>query len=106
MPEYTLAPDAVTDLRKIGRYTTKQWSQRQAERYRARLARCFAAIAAGRAQSTHPIPHRPDLRSTRCEHHYIFSRHREGEPPLIVAVLHENMDLPSRLKARLAGPPS
>ena len=41
------------------------------------------------------------LRVIRCEHHYVFYCLRKGQCPLIIAVLHENMDLLSRLRARL-----
>ena len=44
---------------------------------------------------------RDDVQSSRCEHHYVFSIHKEDENPVIVAVLHENMDLINRLNERL-----
>ena len=36
-----------------------------------------------------------------CEHHYAFALPREGAPALIVAILHERMDLMTRLAERL-----
>lgn len=101
MSEYRLTPDAQDDLKEIARYTHLNHGAAQVERYRKALKRGFRALAQGTAWTTHPIPHRPEVHSQRCEHHYIFSVLEEGVPPTIVAVLHENMDLPSRLRDRL-----
>lgn len=101
MPEYELTPGAEDDLREIGVYTATTWGVAQARIYKAALLRAFDAIARDRAQTKYPIPHRPDVRSCRCEHHYIFSIHEEDAKPVIVAILHEEMDLMNRLRGRL-----
>ncbi len=38
---------------------------------------------------------------SRCEHHYVFFMTRDDACPLILAVLHENMDLIARISERL-----
>jgi len=38
----------------------------------------------------------------RIEHHYVFCLLRDKDPPLIVAILHERMDLIQRLGDRLS----
>ena len=43
----------------------------------------------------------PKLLMAHCEHHYAFALPREGAPALIVAILHERMDLMTRLAERL-----
>ncbi len=43
----------------------------------------------------------PGLRMMRCEHHYIFCLPRPETPALIVAILHERMDLIARIAGRL-----
>lgn len=101
MAEYELTPDAENDLREIARYTTRTWGVAQTRRYKAALVRGFTGIAQETVHSRQPLPHRPDVRSCRCEHHYVFSIHEEDEKPVIVAVLHENMDLIERLRERL-----
>ena len=101
MADYELTPDAENDLREIARYTTRTWGIVQARRYKADLLRGFKSIAKGSVLSRQPLPHRPDVQSCRCEHHYIFSIHDKGTKPVIVAVLHENMDLIERLRERL-----
>jgi len=44
----------------------------------------------------------PGLWMARCEHHYAFCLKRDIDPPLIVAILHERMDLIQRLGDRLS----
>jgi hypothetical protein len=45
----------------------------------------------------------PALRMARCQHHYVFCLPQEDAPALIVAILHERMDLMKRLADRLNG---
>ncbi len=86
----------------IARYTIRTWGEAQAKRYEAKLQAAFEAIGKGEASKKEILKgERPDLRVTRCEHHYIFWSLRRNRPPLIVAVLHENMKLMARLRARL-----
>ncbi len=101
MAEYRLAPEADADLLSIARYTIETWGDEQAKLYESRLQRCFEAIACGEVRGRKLIRNRPELWVSRCEHHYIFYRLQRGRPPLIVAVLHESMDLMQRLRDRL-----
>jgi toxin ParE1/3/4 len=43
----------------------------------------------------------PALRMAQCQHHYVFCLLRENTTALIVAILHERMDLIARLSNRL-----
>lgn len=43
----------------------------------------------------------PELRMAHCERHYLFCLPRSDAPALIVAILHERMDLIVRLAGRL-----
>ena len=45
--------------------------------------------------------HHPGLRMCRREHHYIFGLPRPDAPTLIIAILHERMDLIARAAGRL-----
>ena len=45
----------------------------------------------------------PGLRMASCGKHYIFCMPQTGAPSIILAVLHELMDLMTRLKGRLRG---
>ena len=101
MPDYKLTPDAEADLLQIAIYTIETWGIEQAGRYEAAIVDCLAAIAHGTARSKRPMPHRPELLVTRCQHHLVFWLQEENTAPLIVAVLHEKMDLLQRLRDRL-----
>jgi toxin ParE1/3/4 len=102
MLPYELTPAAEADLRDIVRYTLRQWGERQARRYVCLLEAGLRTIAEGRAVSRTFSERYPQVRVTRCEHHYVFYLHPEGQKPRILAVLHENMDLLARLEDRLS----
>lgn len=59
------------------------------------------AVATGRGIFRDLDALHPGLRMIRCERHYIFCLMRENGPALIVALLHERMDLMMRLTERL-----
>lgn len=101
MPKYRLTPGAEKDLGEIARYTLRTWGEAQMRRYEAALIACFEALADRRADARWPLPHRPELRQVRCQHHYVFAIDHPQEPVTIVAVLHETMDLVTRLRDRL-----
>ena len=46
-----------------------------------------------------PLSTQPLLRVVRCEHHYVF--YLKKKTPVIIAVLHEKMDVMQRLAGRL-----
>ncbi|HWH69324.1 MAG TPA: type II toxin-antitoxin system RelE/ParE family toxin [Candidatus Sulfotelmatobacter sp.] len=101
MPNYELVQAAEADLQDIARYTIAKWGFEQAARYGAILDTHFEAIGSGKARTHIFLQHRPELRVSRIEHHYVFHLNREKQCPIILAVFHENMDLMSRLRARL-----
>lgn len=101
MVEYRLTPGAESDLWEVARYTLQTWGEAQQRRYEAGLIKCFATLADGSASARHPFPHRQDVLQIRCQHHYVFAVDTPGEPVTIVAVLHENMDLMTRLLDRV-----
>ena len=101
MPAYELAEGADADLLAIASYTISMWGIEQAHRYEALLENHFKAIGRQKARTRIFLKHRPELLVSRLEHHYVFHIVREKQCPLILAVLHENMDLMNRLRARL-----
>ena len=103
MAAYELTLDAEHDLLDIAIYTVETWGLAQADRYEAALVQHFDGLGRGEVRTSTPIPHRPELRASRCLHHYVFSLHEEKATPLILAVLHEKMDLMTRLRERLDG---
>ncbi len=101
MKGYRLAPAAAQDLLEIAAYTIRTWGNEQAERYERALVDHFMALARGDVPTKAPIRGRPELIVSRCEHHYVFAVLQEGDSLLILAVLHEKMDLMTRLRRRL-----
>jgi plasmid stabilization system protein ParE len=101
MSGYELSLDAEADLGAIAAYTLRTWGVEQTLRYELALTTCIESLASGDAVTSTPIPHRPELRAVRCGHHYVFALRRSDGPILILAVLHESMDLLVRLRSRL-----
>ncbi|MDP2177642.1 MAG: type II toxin-antitoxin system RelE/ParE family toxin [Methylicorpusculum sp.] len=95
---------AINDLSDIASYTADTWGREQAFSYAGLLHGRFIEIAEGRIFSKVPFSKYPNVRVCRCEHHYIFFiRPQESPKPVILAVLHERMNLLERLKDRLRG---
>lgn len=94
--------EAIKDLSDIASYTAETWGREQAFRYAELLNGRFKEIAKGQLFSKAAFSKYPNVRVCRCEHHYIFFMCPQGSlNPVILAVLHERMDLLARLKERL-----
>jgi plasmid stabilization system protein ParE len=100
-PAYVLTDAAETDLRAIIRYTRKRWGDDQVRRYLRELETCITRLAKAEGVYSDTSEIHPDLRMSHCEHHYVFCLPRVDGPALIVAILHERMDLMARIADRL-----
>jgi plasmid stabilization system protein ParE len=98
---YILTAEAESDLRSVIRYTRARWSAAQVRRYVSALERGIANLAEGKVPFKDMSALYPALRMARCQHHYVFCLPQEDAPALIVAILHERMDLMERLADRL-----
>lgn len=101
MTPYELTPAAEADLREIARSTLRQWGAEQQRRYARLLETCFCGIADGSTRSKAFSARYPQVQVTRCEHHDVFFLYPAGQKPLIIAVLHERMDMLTRIGERL-----
>lgn len=101
MTAFVLTAAAEADMRQIIRYTRKEWGDAQVRRYIAKLEQGIGRLAVGQGAFKDMSTLYPSLRMARCEHHYVFCLPREDAPALIVAILHERMDLMTRLADRL-----
>ena len=99
MQSYDLTLAAETDLRDIWRYTYKKWGLEQAEKYFDQIEACCEAVGDRRARSKTLARLQEGVHIHRCEHHFIVWL--IGNRPIIIAILHERMDLMRRLKDRL-----
>ena len=77
------------------------WRVLTRESYLRKLEEGFARITKNPAAHKHPLPSYPGVRSIHCEHHYIFFLNTDK--PIILAILHEKMDLMLRLNKILSG---
>jgi plasmid stabilization system protein ParE len=98
---YVLTQSASADLREITRYSRKQWGDDQTRIYLAKLEHCTETLAQGSGVYKDLSSLHGGLRMALCEHHYIFCLPRHAAPALVIAFLHERMDLMARLKVRL-----
>lgn len=100
MAEYSLEEEAEHDLLEIGRYTARTWGVEQAVLYLSALDDHFVAIAHRDVRDRAVFDHRDDFRVSRCQHHYVFFVREGDQRSVILAVLHENMDLIARFRER------
>lgn len=98
---YVLTDAAEADLRDIIRYTRKQWGAAQVRRYIGDLEAGIDRLVAREGTFKDMSEFYPSLHMAHCGHHYVFCLPREGAPSLIVAILHERMDLMARVATRL-----
>jgi len=101
MAEYSLEDEAEYDLLEIGRYTTRTWSVDKAVRYLSALEDHFEALSKRDALEREVFDHREDYPVSRCQHHYVFFVRERDDHVLILAVLHESMDLIARFRERI-----
>lgn len=101
MRPYDLTDDADADLEEIASYTLRRWGEQQVDVYMGLLEKRFEEIAAREVTPRQFSRRFPEVLVSRCEHHFIFYLHPEGQKPLIIAVYHENMDMITRLRERL-----
>jgi len=66
--------------------------ENQALHYAGLLEKRFFEIASKTAVVRRVSSLDPEIMVSRCEHHYIFFTHQNGQKPQIFAVLHERMN--------------
>jgi len=92
-------PAAQERLLEIWAYTEKKWSEKQADAYVRELVAEIETVAVERHRW------RPVLDEAlkgvyffRHRHHYVFFRELSKKRLGVISVLHEKMDIPSRLR--------
>lgn len=101
MATYTFTRSAQNDLRDIAIYTSKQWGRDQAFKYAGDLDQCFEAIVNGHIIEKAVSKNTPDIFYHRMQKHIIFYQKLENNDLIILAILHEKVDLMKRLQDRL-----
>lgn len=98
---YVLSKGAAADLRNITRYTLDAWGEAQCRSYIQELEDAAEALAKGEGAFKDRSDILPGLRMIWSGKHCIFCMPQPGRPALILAVLHERMDIIARLISRL-----
>ena len=98
---YEISLEAEEDWYNITRYTLKNFGERQVQKYTDRILKCSDDLANGIGQFKEMNISGNKILSKHCQKHYIFALSQPNQPLLIIAILHEQMDLMKRLKKRL-----
>lgn len=77
------------------------WGEAQCRTYITELEKTTEAVAKGGGVFKDMSFILPDVRMATCGKHYIFCLPQAGKQSIILAILHERMDLMARLKSRL-----
>jgi plasmid stabilization system protein ParE len=97
---YRLTSEAASDIKGILDYTLDRWGADQAGKYVCQLEQCLRDLVSGRRSGKSASDELPEVRVVHCEHHYVFYITQDSMLA-VVAILHEAMDLVSRLRERL-----
>ena len=98
---FAYALEAQNELADIVRYTARQWGAAQARKYAAQLDAAANDLASGQGVFKAWDDVLEGLRVKAVGSHLVFCVVRPGQLPLVLAVLHQRMDLMVRLKGRL-----
>ena len=93
-----ILPSARLRLIEIWNYTVETWGEEQADAYIRKLHREFEHTAT-RPEIWKKLPQNRfrGVFFVHSEHHYLFFRRLDEYTLGLISVLHERMDLPSRL---------
>ena len=97
MANYKFTNEAVEDLTNIWNYTFDKWSEKQADIYYEMLFKNCQYIADNPKIGKPYEEIKKDIFGLKTNRHIIFYRIVNGNPIEITRILHERMDLKSRL---------
>jgi toxin ParE1/3/4 len=98
MASYLLTNKAVDDLTEIWNYTFEEWSEQQADNYYKLLIDSFNEIAQNPMLGKNYDGIMTNLLGFKVARHIIFYRKISVNEIEITRILHEKMDLKSRIK--------
>jgi toxin ParE1/3/4 len=101
LPDFRLHPLAAADLDSIIYYTTLNWGEDQARLYGQQLMQAVADFVQGDKLGKSISPKMPGIKLLRSEHHYICVVEQKSGRALVLAILHERMDIMPRIRKRL-----
>lgn len=98
MRRYLLTQKAITDLTEIWNYTINTWSENQADKYYEEILNFCQKLADNPKIGENYSQLIQDLKGSKINRHIIFYRETTQNTIEIERILHEHMDLKSRLK--------
>jgi toxin ParE1/3/4 len=99
--KFLLSQQADSDIDAIWDYTVGRWGVEQAIRYHRAIEAACNALARGELPSKAVTKMSEVFRMARCQHHYLI--YFAGNPIRIIGVLHEKMDIVTRVTTRVGG---
>ncbi|WP_035668545.1 type II toxin-antitoxin system RelE/ParE family toxin [Flavobacterium sp. 83] len=97
MAKYYLTNLAVNDLAEIWNYTYEEWSEKQANKYYKLILESCQELANYPSFGKNYELVQSDLLGYKANHHIIFFRIISAKEIEILRILHERMDLKSKL---------
>lgn len=97
MTGYALSPATQADLGQIWDYSSRNWGEGQADRYILGIRRACEALADGSRQGRPIDDIRPGYRKLGVASHLVFYRIAEDGLVQVIRILHQRMDIASRL---------
>ena len=98
---YERSHEALADWEELVEYTLEEFGVDQTLKYTQELITCIEAMARGEGYFKEIDVKGRIIRVKHCGKHYIFGLVRENRPLIVIAFLHERMNLMARLKRRL-----
>jgi toxin ParE1/3/4 len=98
MTRYILSPRAQDDLDAIWDYTADRWSIDQADRYVCEIRQACLELAFGHKRGRSAEALRPGYFRLEVGSHVLFYRLVDDDVVDIIRILHQRMNLPSRLR--------
>lgn len=98
MKGYILSPAAQANLGDIWDYSARQWGEEQANRYILGMRDACEALADDSKQGRAIDDIRPGYRKLAVASHFLFYRITDAGMIDIIRILHQRMDIASRLQ--------
>jgi plasmid stabilization system protein ParE len=99
--KFVYSLEAQAELREIVRHTARQWGAARARSYARQIDEAAGDLATGQGFFKDWGQLLPGLRVKAVGSHFVFCVIRPGRPALVLAILHQRVDLMTRLKDRL-----
>lgn len=96
MTTFLLTPAARDDMADVWRYSSENWGSDQAASYVRSIQHACQGLADG-TRISRPVDIRNGYRKTLVGSHVLYFTQAEGQPVIIVRILHQSMDVSRHL---------